>query len=128
MSQPLAAVSTEAAPAAIGPYSQAIVAGDLVFTAGQIPVDPATGERVSGGIAAETAQVLRNLSAVLAAAGSGLDRVIKTTVYLADMGEFVAMNEVYATFFGDPLPARAAIQAAALPKGVRVEIDCVAAR
>ncbi len=99
MNQPLDAVSTESAPAAIGPYSQAVVAGDLVFTAGQIAIDPATGDVVDGGIAAETAQVLRNLSAVLTAAGSGLDQVIKTTVYLADMGEFAAMNEVYATFF-----------------------------
>jgi 2-iminobutanoate/2-iminopropanoate deaminase len=128
MSQPLDAVSTESAPAAIGPYSQAVTAGDLVFTAGQIAIDPATGDIVDGGIAAETAQVLRNLSAVLTAAGSGLERVIKTTVYLADMGEFAAMNEVYATFFVASLPARAAIEAAALPRGVRVEIDCVASR
>ncbi|MDP7112626.1 MAG: Rid family detoxifying hydrolase [Myxococcota bacterium] len=128
MNQPLDAVSTESAPAAIGPYSQAVVAGDLVFTAGQIAIDPATGDVVDGGIAAETAQVLRNLSAVLTAAGSGLDQVIKTTVYLADMGEFAAMNEVYATFFVASLPARAAIEAAALPRGVRVEIDCVASR
>ncbi len=119
-------VSTDTAPAAIGPYSQAVIHGGLVFTAGQIPLDPATGELVGGGIAAETEQVLRNLSAVLEAAGSGLDRVLKTTVYLVDMGEFVAMNEVYGRFFGDQPPARAAIQAAALPKGVRVEIDCVA--
>ena len=128
MNQPLDAVSTESAPAAIGPYSQAVVAGDLVFTAGQIAIDPATGDVVDGGIAAETAQVLRNLSAVLTAAGSGLDQVIKTTVYLADMGEFAAMNEVYATFFVASLPARAAIEAAALPRGVWVEIDCVASR
>ncbi len=126
MRQPLRAVATESAPAAIGPYSQAIVAGDLVFTAGQIPIDPATGELVTGDIAAETTLVLRNLSAVLEAAGSGLDRVIKTTVYLKDMGQFAAMNEVYAAFFGDTPPARAAIQAAALPRGVSVEIDCVA--
>lgn len=120
-------VSTDNAPAAIGPYSQAVVSGGLVFTAGQIPLDPASGELVGGGVAAETEQVLRNLSAVLDAAGSGLDRVIKTTVYLADMGDFVAMNEVYGRFFPQQPPARAAIQAAALPKGVRVEIDCVAA-
>ena len=121
-------VETDRAPAAIGPYSQAIVTGDLVFTAGQIALDPVTGEIVEGGIAAETGQVLRNMAAVLEAAGSGLDRVVKTTVYLADMGEFAAMNEVYGTFFRDPPPARAAIQAAALPRGVRVEIDCVAVR
>ncbi len=123
-----ARIETDRAPAAIGPYSQAIATGELVFTAGQIALDPATGEIVEGGIAAETAQVLRNMAAVLEAAGSSLDRVVKTTVYLADMGEFAAMNEVYGTFFGDPPPARAAIQAAALPRGVRVEIDCVAVR
>ncbi len=122
------AVVTDAAPAAIGPYSQAITTSDLVFTAGQIAIDPATGDLVGGGIGAETTQVLTNLAAVLEAAGSGLDRVVKTTVYLADMAEFAAMNEVYATFFGDPPPARAAIQAAGLPRGVRVEIDCVAIR
>lgn len=122
------AVETDQAPAAIGPYSQAIVTGDLVFTAGQIALDPATGEIVDGGIVPETTQILRNLAAVLEAAGSGLDRVVKTTVFLADMGEFAAMNEVYGTFFGDPPPARAAIQAAGLPRGVRVEIDCVAVR
>ena len=122
------AVETDQAPAAIGPYSQAIVTGDLVFTAGQIALDPATGAIVDGGIVPETIQVLQNLAAVLEAAGSGLERVVKTTVYLADMGEFAAMNEVYGTFFGDPPPARAAIQAAGLPRGVRVEIDCVAVR
>ncbi len=121
-------VHTEAAPAALGPYSQAVVCGDLVFTAGQIGIDPATGELVEGGIAAETDQVLRNLAAVLAAAGSGLDRVCKTTVFLADMGEFAAMNEVYARHFPGEPPARSAVQVAALPKGVRVEIECVAAR
>ena len=122
------AVATDRAPAAIGPYSQAIRCGDLVFTAGQIALDPATGELVEGGIAAETDQVLRNLAAVLEAAGSGLDRVIKTTVFLADMAEFAAMNEVYARFMTDPPPARSAVQAAALPRGVRVEIECVANR
>lgn len=124
----LTPVETDQAPAAIGPYSQAIVTDDLVFTAGQIALDPATGEIVDGGIVPETRQVLRNLAAVLEAAGSGLDRVVRTTVYLADMGEFAAMNEVYGTFFGDPAPARAAIQAAGLPRGVRVEIDCVAVK
>jgi 2-iminobutanoate/2-iminopropanoate deaminase len=119
-------VSTERAPAAIGPYSQAVKIDGWVYTAGQIPLDPASGELVGGGIAAETEQVLHNLAAVLQAAGSGLDRVVKTTVYLADMGEFAQMNEVYARFFPTDPPARAAIQAAALPRGVRVEIDCVA--
>lgn len=121
-------VHTEAAPAALGPYSQAVVCGDLVFTAGQIGIDPATGDLVEGGITAETDQVLRNLAAVLEAAGSGLDRVCKTTVFLADMGEFAAMNEVYARHFPGEPPARSAVEVAALPKGVRVEIECVAAR
>lgn len=119
-------VSTERAPAAIGPYSQAVKCDGWVYVAGQIPLDPATGELAGGGIAAETEQALHNLTAVLEAAGSGLNRVVKTTVYLADMGEFAEMNEVYARFFPADPPARAAIQAAALPRGVRVEIDCVA--
>ncbi len=119
-------IETDQAPAAIGPYSQAIVCHGLVFTAGQIPIDPSTGELIDGDIAAETTLVLRNLAGVLGAAGSGMDRVVKTTVFLADMGDFAAMNEVYAKFFPDPPPARSAIQAAALPKGVRVEIECVA--
>jgi len=120
-------IRTDAAPAAIGPYSQAIVHGDLVYTAGQIGIDPATGDVVGGGIVAETEQVLRNLAAVLDAAGSGMDRVCKVTVFLADMNEFAAMNEVYARHFPSPAPARSAIEAAALPKGVRVEMECVAA-
>ena len=119
-------IQTDAAPAAIGPYSQAIVCGDMVFTAGQIGVDPATGAVVRGGIAAETKQVLLNLAAVLDAAGSGMERVCKVTVFLADMGEFAIMNEVYAQHFPAPAPARSAIEAAALPKGVRVEMECVA--
>jgi len=120
-------IRTDAAPAAIGPYSQAIVHGALVYTAGQIGIDPATGDVVGGGIVAETEQVLRNLAAVLDAAGSGMDRVCKVTVFLADMNEFAAMNEVYARHFPSPAPARSAIEAAALPKGVRVEMECVAA-
>ena len=119
-------VTTERAPAAIGPYSQAVVAGGLVFCSGQIPLDPATGEMVAGGIEEQTRRVLENLAAVLEAAGSGLDRVVKTTVFLADMADFGAMNGVYAGFFGDEPPARAAVEAAALPRGARVEIEAVA--
>lgn len=119
-------VQTKQAPDAIGPYSQAIIANGLVFTSGQIPIDPATGEFVSGGIAEQTQQVLKNLKAVLEAAGTGLQQVIKTTVYLADMQDFTAMNEVYATFFGAEPPARSTVQAAGLPRDARVEIDVVA--
>lgn len=122
----LVPVSTPNAPGAIGPYSQAIRAGDFVFLSGQIPLDPATGQLVAGGIAEQTHQVLRNLGAVLAAAGASFAQVVKTTVYLADMGEFAAMNEVYGTYFAAPAPARATIQAARLPRDVRVEIDVVA--
>ena len=120
------AVSTSAAPAAIGPYSQAVRAGALVFVSGQIPLDPATGMMVAGDIAAQTHRVFRNLSGILEAAGSSLDCVVRTTVYLADMNDFVAMNEVYATYFSSPAPARATIQAARLPKDARVEIDAIA--
>ncbi len=120
------AISTDRAPAAIGPYSQAVRAGGFVFCSGQIPLDPATGEVVDGGIEAQTRRVLENLAAVLAAAGTGLDRVVKTTVFLADMGEFAAMNAVYAGFFPADPPARAAVEVSALPKGVRVEIEAVA--
>jgi 2-iminobutanoate/2-iminopropanoate deaminase len=119
-------IQTEDAPAAIGPYSQAIRAGGFVFVSGQIPIDPKTGEFVAGGIAAQTQQVLKNLAAVLAAAGSGLDRVVKTTVFLADMKEFSSMNEVYATFFSGAPPARATVAAAGLPRDARVEIEAVA--
>ena len=121
-------IHTEEAPEAIGPYSQAIVAGNEVFTAGQIPLDPATMKIVEGDVAAQTDQVLSNLSAVLIAAGSGLGRVLKTTVYLADMGDFPAMNEIYARHFGDHRPARSTVQAGALPKGALVEIDAIALR
>jgi 2-iminobutanoate/2-iminopropanoate deaminase len=120
------AVSTPAAPGAIGPYSQAIRAGDFLFVSGQIPIDPATGALVDGGIADQTRRVLDNLGAILTAAGTSFSRVVKTTVYLADMAEFGAMNEVYATYFPQPAPARATIQAAALPRSVRVEIDLIA--
>ena len=119
-------VQTEHAPAAIGPYSQAIVTGGFVFCSGQIPLDPATGEMERGSIADQTDLVLRNLRAVLSAAGSSMDAVVKTTVFLADMGDFQEMNEVYARHFGEHRPARAAVQAAALPKSCGVEIECIA--
>ncbi len=121
------AIATPDAPAAIGPYSQAVRAGGFLFVSGQIPLDPSSGALVSGTIAEETHRVFGNLGAILAAAGSSFDHVVKTTVYLADMKDFAAMNEVYATYFSSPAPARATVQAAGLPKGVRVEIDLVAA-
>lgn len=119
-------VKTGEAPQAIGPYSQAVAAGGLVFASGQIPLDPATGEFVAGGIAEQTEQVLRNLSKVLEAAGTGLGRVVKTTVFLADMGDFAAMNEVYGRFFAEEPPARSTVEAARLPRDARVEIEVVA--
>ena len=119
-------IKTDNAPAAIGPYSQAIKAGGFVFVSGQIPIDPATGEFVAGGIAEQTERVLKNLAAVLEAAGSSLDQVVKTTVFLADMKEFAGMNEVYARFFSGPPPARATVAAAGLPRDARVEIEAVA--
>ena len=122
----LRSIHTQHAPAAIGPYSQAIVVDGLVFCSGQIALDPATGQVVPGDVAVQTERVLRNLSAVLEAAGSSLAGVAKTTVFLSDMGDFAAMNEVYARHFGDHRPARATVAAAGLPKGVSVEIECVA--
>ena len=119
-------INTPEAPAAIGPYSQAVVAGEWVFASGQIPVDPATGDLIDGGIAEQTDRVLKNLAAVLHEAGLSLNHVAKTTVYLADMGTFAEMNEVYAKHFGDHRPARATLQAGALPKSTRVEIDAIA--
>ena len=119
-------IKTEDAPQAIGPYSQAIVAGGFVFASGQIPTDPATGQFVEGGIAEQTEQVLRNLSKVLDAAGTDLARVVKTTVFLADMNDFAAMNEVYGRFFKENPPARATVQAARLPRDARVEIEVIA--
>ncbi len=119
-------ISTENAPGAIGPYSQAVRTGNLVFCSGQIPIDPATGEFVSNDVAEQTRQVLKNLSAVLEAAGTDLNNVVKTTVFLADMNDFTAMNEIYAEFFSDNKPARATVQAARLPRDARVEIECIA--
>jgi len=119
-------IQTDHAPAAIGPYSQAIKTGDFVFASGQIPIDPQTGEFVAGGIREQTERVLKNLAAVLEAAGTGLDQVVKTTVFLADMGEFAAMNEVYGRFFTDVPPARATVAAAGLPRDARVEIEAIA--
>ncbi|MGH7475042.1 MAG: RidA family protein [Longimicrobiales bacterium] len=121
-------VATEDAPQAIGPYSQAVVAGDLVFTAGQIPLDPATGALVEGDVAQQTERVMRSLSGILESAGASLQSVLKTTVFLADMNDFAAMNEVYARHFGDHRPARSTVQVARLPKDVRVEIDAIARR
>lgn len=119
-------VATDEAPAAVGPYSQAIRAGDFVFTAGQLGLDPATGKLVAGGVEAQTRQALTNLSAVLAAAGASLAQVVKTTVFLQDIGDFKAMNGVYAQFFAADPPARSAVQVAALPLGGLVEIEAVA--
>jgi 2-iminobutanoate/2-iminopropanoate deaminase len=120
------AVTTDRAPRAIGPYSQAIVAGGFAFASGQIGFDPATGEMVAGGVREQTEQALRNLSAVLEAAGSSLDLAVKTTVFLADMNDFAAMNEVYARHFKGPPPARSTVQAARLPRGALVEIEAIA--
>ena len=121
-------IATDRAPQAIGPYSQAVRAGSLVFASGQIPIDPATGEFVAGGIAEQTEQVLRNLTAVFEAAGVGLKQVVKTTVFLADMDDFAVMNEVYGRFFAQQPPARATVQAARLPRDARVEIEAIAVR
>ena len=119
-------IATNRAPKAIGPYSQAIRAGNLVFASGQIPIDPATGEFVAGGVAEQTEQVLRNLTSVFAAAGVELNQIVKTTVFLADMEDFAAMNEVYGRFFGEQPPARATVQAARLPRDAKVEIEAIA--
>ena len=124
----LRSIKAPGAPNAVGPYSHAIVAGDLVYCSGQVPLDPATSELVTGDIAAQTNRILDNLVAVLTAAGSSLDRVVKTTVFLADIGDFAAMNDAYTKRFGDHRPARSTIGVAALPRGARVEIECVAAR
>ena len=123
------AISTTGAPAAIGPYSQAIRTGDTIFTSGQIPIDPATGDLVPGGIEAQTTRVCENLKAVLAAAGLDFTRVVKTTVFLKSMADFAAMNSIYAQYFAPPgavPPARSTVQVAALPKDALVEIECIA--
>ena len=120
------AILTDKAPKPIGPYSQAVRYGNLVFTSGQIPIDPVTGNLVVGDIVKETEQVFVNLAAVLAAAGTSLERAVKTTVFLTDMGRFGKVNEVYARYFLEPFPARSTVQVAALPKGVSVEIEVVA--
>ncbi len=119
------AISTQAAPAAIGPYSQAIRAGDFLFVSGQIPLDPATGVVVDGGVRAQARRVLENLKAIIAAAGGSFGGIVKTTVYLADMNDFPALNEEYGKFFGTPAPARATVQVARLPKDALVQIDAV---
>lgn len=122
----LTQIQTANAPAAIGPYSQGIVAGGFIFTAGQIALDPATGEIVQGGVREQTIRVMRNLAAVLESAGAGWDDVVKTTVYLQDMNDFPVVNEIYGETLGDARPARATVQVAALPRGVLVEIDAIA--
>jgi 2-iminobutanoate/2-iminopropanoate deaminase len=119
-------VSTDRAPKAIGPYSQGVIANGFVFVSGQIPLDPATGQIVAGGIAEQTAQVFENMKNVLEAAGSSLEQAVKTTVYLKDMGDFAPMNEVYGRYFPANPPARATVEAARLPRDVRIEIDCIA--
>ena len=121
-------VATAAAPAAIGPYSQGIVAGNLLFVSGQLPIDPATGNFAEGGIKALTTQSLKNLVAIVAEAGFEPSDIVKTTVFLADMADFAEMNEVYSQFFAAPFPARSAVAVKTLPKGARVEIECIAAR
>jgi len=122
------AIHTDHAPAAIGPYSQAIQAGNTIYVSGQLPIDPATGAFAGEDIAAQTRQSLTNIKAILAEAGADMSNVVKTTVLLADMADFAAMNAVYAEFFTAPFPARAAFQAAALPKNALVEIECVAVK
>ena len=120
-------ISTDKAPAAIGPYSQAIAHNGLIFVSGQLPIDPSTGAFPEGGVEAQTRQSLTNIKSILEKAGSGMEKVVKTTVLLADMGDFAAMNGVYAEFFSEPYPARCAFAVKTLPKGALVEIECVAA-
>ncbi len=120
-------VSTGQAPKAIGPYSQAVVQDGIAYLSGQIPLDPETGQMVEGGIEAQTERVLENLKAVLGACGSSLGQVLKTTVFLLDMGEFPKMNEIYGRYFPEQAPARSTVQAARLPRDARIEIDCIAA-
>ena len=120
------AVSTPSAPKAIGPYSQAVRAGSLLFVSGQVPIDPATGNIITGDIAAQTHRIFQNIGEILTAGGASFDHVVRTTVFLADMNDFAAMNEVYATYFTAPAPARATVQVSRLPKDARVEIDVIA--
>lgn len=120
------AIATANAPAAIGPYSQAVKDGDLIFVSGQLPIDPKTGEFPSGNVQDQTRQSLENVKAILAEVGYGMENVLKTTVYLADISDFAEMNDVYAQYFSEPYPARAAFQVAAIPKGAKVEIEVVA--
>lgn len=119
-------IHTDGAPAAVGPYSQAVKVGDLLFTAGQIPLDPATGKMIEGDITAQAERVMENLKAVLEAAGSSMDNVVKTTVFLADLGDYAAMNEVYGRYVQNSPPARSAFQVAALPLGAKLEVEMVA--
>ena len=121
-------ISTALAPAAIGPYSQGIETEKLVFTSGQIPIDPSTGKLVPGGIEEQAGQVMQNLKAILAESGVGMDRIVKTTCFLADMADFAAFNEVYAQYFTENPPARSCFQVAALPMGAKVEVECIAVR
>ncbi len=123
---PKTRVATQDAPQAIGPYSQGMRLGNLVFTAGQIPLDPATGKLVEGDIAEQTDRVMRNLQAVLSAAGSSLDRVVKTTCFLADLNDFASFNEVYARYFEQDPPSRSTVEVSRLPAGARVEVECIA--
>jgi 2-iminobutanoate/2-iminopropanoate deaminase len=123
-----ATVNTDNAPTPVGPYSQAVVCGGFVFCSGQIALEPGTGALVDRDIESETARVMENLRAVLEAAGSSLDRVVKTTIFLRDMGDFARVNEVYGSYFASNPPARSTVQVAALPKGVRVEIECISLR
>lgn len=119
-------IHTDSAPAAIGPYSQAIQIGDLLFVSGQVPIDPSTGAVVEGDVKTQAQQSLNNLKAILNAAGTNMGAVVKTTVFLADMNDFAAMNEVYAQFFQEPFPARSAVQVGRLPKDAKVEIEAIA--
>jgi len=124
---PRTSISADGAPAAIGPYSQAIRTGHLLFISGQVPLDPATGDMIDTGIAGQTHRVLKSLDSIVRASGATLGDVVKTTVYLVDMADFAAMNQVYRTYFEDPAPARVAVQVARLPKDARVEIDAIVA-
>ena len=122
----LSAVSTESAPKALGPYSQAVRAGQFLFVSGQVPIDPATGQMVAGDIAEQTRRVFQNIGEILSAGGASFQRVVRTSVYLADLSDFAAMNDIYATFFTPPQPARSTIQAARLPRDARIEVDVIA--